>query len=146
MIKVAMVKTNGEVAYTISPAVDDMYIHGETYNGCVARHIDHTSDDQDVLKTWYWDGGWKTRDACLNDWHDWIDSKWSFSSNRFWAQARGLRDIVISGSDWTQLPDTPLTTTKKTEWAAYRQALRDIPETYSDATSLDDIIWPTKPE
>ena len=146
MIKVAMVKTNGEVAYTISPAVDDMYIHGETYNGCVARHIAHTSDDQDVLKTWYWNGGWKIRDACLNDWHDWIDSKWSFSSNRFWAQARGLRDILISGSDWTQLPDTPLTTTKKTEWAAYRQALRDIPETYSDATSLDDIIWPTKPE
>ena len=108
MIKVAMVKANGEVAYTISPAVDDMYIHGETYNGCVARHIAHTSDDQDVLKTWYWDG--------------------------------------ISGSDWTQFPDSPLTTAKKAEWATYRQSLRDIPETYADVTSLDDIIWPIKPE
>lgn len=26
--------------------------------------------------------------------------------------------------------------------AAYRQALRDITETY---TSLDDVVWPTKP-
>jgi hypothetical protein len=25
----------------------------------------------------------------------------------------------------------------------YRQALRDITETY---TSLDDVVWPTKPE
>jgi hypothetical protein len=28
----------------------------------------------------------------------------------------------------------------------YRQALRDIPESYSDVTSFDDIIWPIQPE
>tara|TARA_R110000744_G_scaffold374087_1_gene486657 strand:- start:262 stop:600 length:339 start_codon:yes stop_codon:yes gene_type:complete len=58
---------------------------------------------------------------------------------------RTIRGILLSSSDWTQFPDSPLTTAKKTEWATYRQALRDAPETYSDATSLDAIIWPTKP-
>ena len=59
---------------------------------------------------------------------------------------RSGRSELLAQSDWTQFPDSPLNTTKKTEWAVYRQALRDVPETYAAATSLDDIIWPTKPE
>jgi hypothetical protein len=43
------------------------------------------------------------------------------------------------------MPDAQLTDAKKAEWTTYRQALRDIPETYSGETSLDDIIWPTEP-
>ena len=59
---------------------------------------------------------------------------------------RAKRRNKLAESDWTQLPDSPLSKAKKTKWSAYRQALRDIPETYADATSIDDIIWPTKPE
>jgi hypothetical protein len=59
---------------------------------------------------------------------------------------RNKRLQKLKQSDWTQLPDSPLSDSKKAEWSAYRQALRDIPQTYSDATSLDDIIWPTRPE
>lgn len=59
---------------------------------------------------------------------------------------RQHRNFLLAESDWTQFPDSPLSDAKKAEWATYRQALRDIPETYSDTTSLDDIIWPTKPE
>jgi hypothetical protein len=59
---------------------------------------------------------------------------------------RQYRNALLAQSDWTQMPDAQLTDAKKAEWITYRQALRDIPETYSDATSLDDIIWPTKPE
>jgi hypothetical protein len=58
---------------------------------------------------------------------------------------RQYRNALLAQSDWTQMPDAQLTDAKKAEWITYRQALRDIPETYSDATSLDDIIWPTKP-
>ena len=56
------------------------------------------------------------------------------------------RNGLLYESDWTQSPDSPLSDSKKAEWTTYRQAIRDIPQTYSDATSLDDIIWPTKPE
>ena len=61
-------------------------------------------------------------------------------------EVRFKRNAKLTRSDWTQFFDSPLTDSKKAEWAFYRQALRDIPETYADVTSLDDIIWPIKPE
>ena len=56
------------------------------------------------------------------------------------------RNNSLYKSDWTQFSDSPLSDSKKAEWATYRQALRDITETYGDAISISDIIWPTKPE
>jgi len=44
-------------------------------------------------------------------------------------------------SDWTQGDDVP--SNIKTPWTTYRQSLRDITNTY---TSLEDAVWPTKPE
>jgi hypothetical protein len=48
-------------------------------------------------------------------------------------------------TDYTQLSDNTLTDAKKAEWRIYRQALRDLPQTYSSATDKSDVIWPTKP-
>lgn len=56
-------------------------------------------------------------------------------------ELRVLRNRKLSESDWTQFPDIPEET--KTAWHPYRQALRDITETYS---SPDTVVWPTKPE
>jgi len=56
------------------------------------------------------------------------------------------RNNSLYKSDWTQFSDSPLSDSKKAEWAIYRQALRDITETYADAISISDIIWPTKPQ
>tara|TARA_R110000764_G_scaffold41282_5_gene92523 strand:+ start:778 stop:1170 length:393 start_codon:yes stop_codon:yes gene_type:complete len=64
----------------------------------------------------------------------------------FAGKLRTIRGGILIGSDWTQFSDSPLTIEKKAEWATYRQALRDIPATYSDADSLDAIIWPIQPE
>ena len=49
------------------------------------------------------------------------------------------RDRLIAETDWWASSDLTMTA----EQTAYRQALRDITETY---TSLDDVVWPTKPE
>lgn len=59
---------------------------------------------------------------------------------------RQMRDFYIAQSDWTQTIDSPLSDSKKTEWQTYRQALRDIPATYPDAVSIEDITWPTQPD
>jgi hypothetical protein len=59
---------------------------------------------------------------------------------------RGTRDALLISCDWTQFADSPLTSTKKSQWATYRQALRDLPQSHSKAESLDDIIWPIQPE
>ena len=48
-------------------------------------------------------------------------------------------------SDWTQLPDSPLTTEKKAEWATYRQALRDITTQLEGVDTMQNVPWPTKP-
>lgn len=59
-----------------------------------------------------------------------------------WDQLRLKRDRLIASTDWTQMPDAPLDDAKKAEFTAYRQALRDIPQTYSDP---DAVVWPEKP-
>ena len=44
------------------------------------------------------------------------------------------------------MSDAPITDAKRAEWVTYRQVLRDIPATYSDATAMDAITFPAKPE
>ena len=51
---------------------------------------------------------------------------------------REERDRLIALTDWWASSDLTMTA----EQTAYRQALRDITEDYS---SLDDVVWPTKP-
>lgn len=51
------------------------------------------------------------------------------------------RNQLLKESDWTQLPDVPLST--KEQWATYRQALRDI--TLQQGYP-NDVEWPTSPE
>lgn len=51
------------------------------------------------------------------------------------------RNERLKASDWSQNIDLPEET--KLKWQPYRQALRDVPQNY---TSLNDVVWPTKPE
>lgn len=62
-----------------------------------------------------------------------------------WNSIRPIRNTILSESDWTQFPDSPLSDSKKAEWSSYRQQLRDLPSTYSSATSIDDVVFPTEP-
>ena len=66
---------------------------------------------------------------------------------------RGRRTMLLQESDWTQSADSPLSDSKKAEWATYRQQLRDLPANNPDPewvdgdnTKLPDITWPNKPE
>ena len=51
---------------------------------------------------------------------------------------REERDRLLAQTDWWVLPDHTATQAQ----LDYRQALRDITNTY---TSLDDVVWPSKP-
>lgn len=59
---------------------------------------------------------------------------------------RGARDSRLATSDWTQVPDAPLTDAKKLEWRTYRQALRDLPSQYSNETDISNVMFPNLPE
>ena len=54
------------------------------------------------------------------------------------ASLREVRDRLIAETDWWASSDLTMTE----EQITYRQALRDITESYS---SLTTVVWPTKP-
>ena len=59
-----------------------------------------------------------------------------------WQMLRNQRDDKLLLCDWSQGNDTPLGSSKKTEWATYRQALRDLPSNTSDPKNP---TWPSEP-
>ena len=53
---------------------------------------------------------------------------------------RAHRNKLLSESDWTMVPDSPV---NKIAWAEYRQALRDI----TDQEGFpQDVVWPVAPD
>ena len=58
-----------------------------------------------------------------------------------WDDIREKRDQILKDTDWTM---TTGATVDQAQWAAYRQVIRDIPQTYKDKTP-DDVVWPTQP-
>ena len=58
-----------------------------------------------------------------------------------WDDIREKRDQILRDTDWTM---TTGATVDQAQWAAYRQVIRDIPQTYKDKTP-DDVVWPTQP-
>lgn len=56
---------------------------------------------------------------------------------------KNQRDKLLYESDWTQIPNNPLTTAKQQEWAVYRQELRDIT---SQSGYPFNVIWPVQPQ
>ena len=64
---------------------------------------------------------------------------------------RQMRNQKLLESDWTRIDDCGISTSKKAEWATYRQELRDITKTVTPVFITRGIIdeskfsWPTKP-
>lgn len=64
------------------------------------------------------------------------------SHDEIMANLRRERDRLLTQCDWTQMPDAPLNEAQREAWRAYRQQLRDLPETITDPA---DILWPEPP-
>lgn len=64
-------------------------------------------------------------------------------TTRAWNELRAQRDGQLAASDYTQLPDVPLTASGIAEWATYRQTLRDLPANTSEPRTPS---WPSAPE
>jgi hypothetical protein len=58
-----------------------------------------------------------------------------------WNDIRAKRDGILKDTDWTMITGA---TVDQAQWAAYRQVIRDIPQTYKDKTP-NDVVWPTQP-
>ena len=76
------------------------------------------------------------------------------SFQEVWDELIDKRNNKLNDSDWTQMPDSPLSDVKKQEWAVYRQLLRDITKNWDEDVDKNTVnpgdsgvanIWPTKP-
>ena len=70
-----------------------------------------------------------------------------------WQELYEKRNRRLEASDWTQVPDSPLSAEKKAEWATYRQALRDIPQQFPSDVDKETTnpftapnLFPRKPD
>jgi hypothetical protein len=77
--------------------------------------------------------GWRYADGSF------IDTKPEVSAEDLAADVRGSRDYLLKISDWTQVADAPV---DQAAWAAYRQALRDVP---TQAGFPWEVQWPQAP-
>jgi hypothetical protein len=66
-------------------------------------------------------------------------AKLEAKTTQAWTALRTDRNARLAACDWTQLQDAHLSAEKKSAWADYRQALRDLPEEVQD---LDAVEWP----
>jgi hypothetical protein len=74
---------------------------------------------------------------------DFTTKKWVLNPNLAISEVAQKRSTLLYASDWTQIPNNPLTTAQQESWATYRQELRDIP---SQSGYPYNVIWPTPPQ
>lgn len=94
----------------------------------------------------YWTGSvFADMPARPGECYNWNGSSWVFDKEAELAQVQVKRNNLLFSSDWTQLPDAPLTDGQKKAYADYRQALRNFPSTLQHITHHLDVVWPTRP-
>lgn len=95
-------------------------------------------------------GSWIRRPDKPNPFATWEVDKWVWDVPAFIHYIRNIRNRKLLLSDWTLLPDSPLTSEQKAEATTYRQALRDTLNTVLASPlsfpSEDSIPWPSTPE
>ena len=68
--------------------------------------------------------------------------KFTWTEDRKHAWMIKWRNTMLVWSDWTVLPDSPLSDSDKALWMTFRQELRDMP---SQNVPVDDMIIPVQP-
>ena len=94
------------------------------FNGTIANQ------DITALPAW--------ADACVDLWNV-ANTPIPPTSDQIIAANKEKAENLLLWSDWSVLPDVPLA--NKTEWEAYRSALRQIA-----ISPTIDPVWPQKPE
>ena len=73
---------------------------------------------------------------------DWTTHQWVLDPVAAGNAVVKKRDALLYKSDWTQIPNNPLTPEVQNQWAVYRQQLRDV----TDQSGYPfNVVWPTPP-
>jgi hypothetical protein len=74
---------------------------------------------------------------------DYSQQKWVEDTQEQESDVLAKRNSLLQQSDWTQIPNNPLTPEQQEAWAIYRQELRDVT---SQSGYPFNVIWPTPPQ
>lgn len=151
MRRFSFINAEGEVVHTLTAGASTEYISGDTYGDYLAIEIpnDSSVDFSYYHSSVFWDfesGQWATKPERPGSYYFFQDKQWHLDTEQLAVALRQERDTKLSATDWTQMPDNPLTTEKQAEWASYRQALRDVPQNNAAITHINEVVWPTPPE
>jgi len=103
-------------------------------------------DVSEMMSKKYWNGTqWSEREASPGYYYYWENASWHLDLDKLQTALREERDAKLVATDWTQMPDSPLSAEKQAEWASYRQALRDVPQNNLNITHINEVVWPTQP-
>ena len=61
------------------------------------------------------------------------------------ADLRSKRNRLLAASDWTQLTDTTLTSSEKSQWMNYRTELRNLTNGITTVEQANNVAMPTIP-
>jgi len=73
---------------------------------------------------------------------DFTAKQWVLNPDLASADVLTARNKLLFSTDWTQIPNNPLTSEMQAEWATYRQELRDIPQ---QSGYPYNVVWPVAP-
>jgi len=148
----------GQISHITSPRGNGAPEEGLNEEGVMIKHI--TPEDVESLNmqnvgkfldTHHWsEGSWFNRGNKPSRFHNWsFDSNsWSYLSDNFMQEVRGYRTGLLKATDWTQVNDSPLGAQRRSDYALYRQQLRDFPDTVDlsgEPTDVSSLNWPTEP-
>ena len=124
------------VLQSASPTAEEMSAAGVVEIANLSSNRPNNEFNYDTKPVQQADGSWK---------EEWVQVETSneqkqVNISRIAASVVCSRNDLLKLSDWTQLPDCPIS--NKREWAVYRQALRDI----TSQSGFPFVVnWPTQP-
>jgi len=130
---------NGIVVVPDNCAV--LYVVGSSADGYVdnGQYVEYTAEQKQrkALRPHPFLGKWSNEDF---QWHLGLTSEQEQA--QLTNTIKEKRGKLLYESDWTQIPNNPLTNEQQQAWAVYRQALRDVP---AQAGFPWNIQWPEQP-
>lgn len=143
----AMIRPDGSVAFVASMGVSETERNNALSQGLEAVAVPENVPPEEIVKNWYYiNNSWIERPPQPAPYYAFNIDKFIWEDTRTpqseWEVIKNRRSILLTESDWTMLPDAPLSDAKRAEWVVYRQALRDI----TNQTDPFNISWPTPPE
>ena len=121
MIPYTVYKQNGQITRTgYCSSQDELQLQPRDGESVIEGHY---ADDK-----YYYDNGFVEIPARPGSYYvfNYDTKQWQLNETIALVMNRSKRNQLLASSDWTQMPD--VTIPNKTEWATYRQQLRDMTE------------------